>query len=56
MSFSIATEALITGIDILLRSDSITFVYLSKVFSAQNSNMIPLNQALVLYMAFLRDS
>ena len=42
--------------DILLMRDSMTLVSRSKVFYAQNSNMIPLNQALVLYKAFIRAS
>jgi hypothetical protein len=54
INLSIPTEAVMTGIDILLIKDSITLVYLRMVFSLQNSNMIPLNHAFVLYRAFLR--
>ena len=48
MSFNMATEALIIGIDILLSSDSTTFTSRSKVPSSQSSNMMPLNHAFVL--------
>lgn len=42
--------------DILLKSDSMTLVYLSNVYYPTSSNMIPLNQALVLYIAFFKES
>ena len=48
MSLSIATDEVMTGMDILANKDSITLVYLNRVFSLQNSNIMPLNQALVL--------
>lgn len=51
-----ATDELITGIVILLSSDSITLIYRLNVSLSQNLNMMPLNQALVLYNAFLSDS
>ena len=56
ISLSMATEAEITGIDILLIKDSITLVYLRRMPSPQNSNKMPLNQALVLYSAFFNAS
>ena len=48
MSFSMATDALMTGMDIFVSNDSTTFTYLCSVFSWHSSNMMPLNQALVL--------
>jgi len=36
INLSIPTEAVMTGIDILLIKDSITLVYLRRVFSLQN--------------------
>ena len=48
ISLSMATDALITGMDILVSNDSTTFTYLCSVFSWHSSNMMPLNHALVL--------
>lgn len=51
-----ATDEDITGIVIFVNIDSMTLIYLDRVACSQNLNMIPLNQALVLYNAFFSDS
>jgi len=56
VNFINATEELMTGIDILIIIDYITFIYLINVLLSQNLNNIPLNHAFVLYRAFFKHS
>lgn len=51
-----ATDELMTGMVILLNKDYITLISLAKVVLSQNLNIMPLNQAFVLYSAFFKLS
>lgn len=51
-----ATDELMTGMVILLNNDYITLISLAKVVLSQNLNIMPLNQAFVLYSAFFKLS